>query len=208
MPKPPPRYSVIAPEEPLPRDLTQRQALFALYALQEWECLPPRPDPYGPGFFYSRIHAVLTGLTNVSRQTMFRHLTTGKCLVCDAPIDLTRTTLDHLLARDKGGPDDPSNALMLCRPHNSSKGTKDLLEWWGLKGFQPLPRTVLCLYARIHWQHLGPERLMAPCPAPTQHFLVARMQGLPGVPYQIALIGATYAGCAFAAWLTDGRAHA
>jgi len=197
------RHSVIASEEPLTMDMTQRHALFALYAIQEWECIPPRDDPYAPGIFYNKIPGILHGLENVSRQTVFRHLKTAVCLICDTPVDLERSRLDHIMPRQDGGPDDPSNSLILCRSHNSSKGAKDLLEWWLFKGFKvaDLPRNILCLYARIYWQHLSPERLSNLCHEAARTFLIERMASLPSDPHRIALIGSTYAGCAFTHWL-------
>jgi hypothetical protein len=204
-------YSVIRAEAPLPPEFTQRHALYALYVLQDWECLPTnRPDPYAPGFFYNRIQATLNGLQNVSRTTVLRHLHTAACLVCDAPIDLTRSTLDHLMPLHDGGPQSPSNALMLCRHCNSSKGARDLLAWWLFKGYKvnDLPRNILCLYARIYWQHLSETRLAALAPAATHEFLVTRLTILPSEAHRIALIGSTYAGCAFARWLKEPPAHA
>jgi len=198
--------SVIRPDAPMPADLTRRQALFALYAIQEWECLPERPDPYAPGFFYNRIQAILNGVQNISRRTAFGHLALGACIVCHTPIDLRHTTLDHLMPLAEGGPDTPSNTCMLCRRCNSSKGPKDLLEWWLWKGFkvQDLPRTVLCLYARIYWQHLDAPRLAQPIPAATRLFLTERLANLPTDHHRIAFWGAVYAGCALHHWLSQG----
>ena len=204
MEKKPRHFSIIRSEAPLPDDLTRRHALFALYAVQDWECLPKnRPDPYAPGFFYNRIQGVLNGLQNVSRDTALHHIHSGTCLVCDAPIDLLRSTLDHLMPRSDGGPQSPSNVLMLCRRCNSSKGQKDLLEWWLFKSYKvgDLPRNILCLYARIYWQNLGEERLSHAVPTPTRVFLAERYTLLPSDAHRIALLGATYAGCAFARWL-------
>ena len=203
----PRRHSVIRADHPIPADLTRRHALCALYALQDWECLPTtRPDPYAPGFFYNRIAGMMNGLANISRDTALRHMASATCLVCDAPIDLRNSTLDHLMPLNDGGPQSPSNVLMLCRRCNSSKGAKDLLEWWQWKGYKvpDLPRNILCLYARIYWQHLGAERLAHPAPEATRTFVAARLQVLPSDPHRIALMGAVYAGCALDHWLQQG----
>lgn len=38
-------------------------------------------------------------------------------------------TLDHVVARSRGGSDEPSNLVPACTPCNSSKGAKTLEEW-------------------------------------------------------------------------------
>src|SRR5215471_2192736 len=90
--------SVIRPDKPLPDDLTRRHVLFALYALQEWEwALTSKPDGYAPGFFYNRIGGCVNGITSVSRNNVLRHLQDPTCLACAEPLDLRKTTLDHLM---------------------------------------------------------------------------------------------------------------
>ena len=51
------------------------------------------------------------------------------CKYCGA-VDLP-LTLDHVVARSRGGPDEPENLVPACRPCNSSKGAKSLEEWRG-----------------------------------------------------------------------------
>ena len=186
-----------------PGDMTWDFSLFCLYALQQWECLPRTRDGglYGAGYFYNTIFSVLQGLHQVSRDTTLKHLASPVCVICHTPIDLARTMGDHIIPRAKSGPDDVGNLLFLCKSHNASKGQKDLLVWWVEHAdFPPLPRQLLCLYARICWQYrhaMGWAGTAAP-PA-HHHFLAQRTQGL-SAQHCVALYGAAYAGLGFVAW--------
>lgn len=198
-----PSYRIIHAEAPLPDDFTHAHGLIALYGLQQWEAMG---QGYAPGYFYklTTIASLLHGLANTTRHTAFGHLATAACLVCDAPIDLTRTEGDHIIPRAAGGSDVLQNTLLFCRRCNSSKGTKDLLAWWQDKGYDPLalPRTVVCLYARALWQHWEyPGLRVHACPLALRTFLTARLRPLPSDEHRIALIGAAYAASAYVAWL-------
>jgi hypothetical protein len=58
------------------------------------------------------------------------------CAYCGTRQNLS---LDHLLPSAKGGPERGDNIVYSCRACNSSKGSTDLLEWWGKRGeFPPL----------------------------------------------------------------------
>jgi hypothetical protein len=63
---------------------------------------------------------------------------------------------DHVVPRSKGGIEGMPNYLAMCRPCNSSKGDRDLIEWrFMFKGqsLLSIPLDVLCIYARLHYQH-------------------------------------------------------
>lgn len=191
---PPPRVPL-----PPPEDLTLREGLAVLYHLQQWEAAHlQRVEPYGPAFFYNRVESVYKGLANTAPKTALHHLDTRQCFVCGSPA----VTIDHLMARHVGGPDTVTNYGLLCRNHNSSKGTKDLLSWWEDAGFAPclLPRQVVCLYTRIQWQTL--PRLQRLCPAPSAlgRFVQARMGSLPSRLHSEACYGAAYATCCVEEW--------
>ena len=186
----------------LPEDFTRRHALVALYALQDWECIrQPSNGPYAPRYFYNKAQGFLHGLANVSRTTVFKHLNERACFGCGAAIDLAHTTGDRLIPVADGGPESPQNTGLLCRRCNSSKGKKDLLQWWEDTERDPLAldRRVLCLYTRILWQHQSPAWLSAPCDSWAQGFLTARMASLPSWIHAEALIGASIAACAWGA---------
>ncbi|MDW7670588.1 MAG: HNH endonuclease [Bacillota bacterium] len=48
------------------------------------------------------------------------------CCYCGAD---TKLTLDHLVSRKAGGKDSGDNIVHACKTCNSSKGSKDLIEW-------------------------------------------------------------------------------
>lgn len=211
MPPPMRPFSVIRPEAPMPDTLTKAHGLVALYALQQWEAFAPRylSDPLRPSYFYTHVEEFLNGLTNGTRKTAMAHLASQTCIACDAPVDLRRTVGDHIIPLAAGGPESVQNSLLLCRPCNSSKGTKDLLEWWLFKDY-PVPafdRTVLCLYCRIQWQQYGETILSEPIPDGMRLFLAGRAHLLPSDGHRIALYGMAYAACALVRWLGRGAHH-
>lgn len=197
-------YTVIPPAHPLPDDLTKGHALIALYALQQWESFSSQyPVAIDAGYFTKNIVSVLNGLNNTSRTTLFKHLDERACIACAALIDLHHSTLDHIIPLHDGGTQAPQNTLMLCRHCNSSKGTKDLLDWWTTKAYPAtdLPRRALCLYARIHWQQYGLSVLDESATEFLRSFLADRAHALPSDTHRITLIGAAYAGATYARWL-------
>jgi 5-methylcytosine-specific restriction endonuclease McrA len=198
-----PTQRIIRQDAPLPEEFSHAHGLYTLYGLQQWEAMEQR---YSAGYFYkwSTIRGLLRGLHNATRQTSFKHLATEQCWACGTPVSLSQTRGDHILALAHGGTDTLQNTLLLCRPCNSSKGTKDLLQWWLDKerAIPSLPRSVLCLYARALWQHHTPTRLrQVEAPPALRDFLIGRLAVLPSDEHRVALIGAAYAACAYLAWL-------
>lgn len=57
-----------------------------------------------------------------------------KC-VCGEPLDLTNSTVDHVVPVSKGGSNDPDNIQMLCGPCNSQKNHFDLELWLERNGY-------------------------------------------------------------------------
>lgn len=139
--------------------ISRRQALLGLYALQAWERIGKTKfgGDYAPRWFANQRGGFLRGLANEDRKGTILMIRRGRCLVCDDAIP-EDSTGDHLIALAVGGRQSVMNYLPLCPPHNSSKGKRDLAEWWVKKGF-PIDRLVphpLCLYCRANWQ-LQPE---------------------------------------------------
>lgn len=184
-----------------PFDFSWHEALYSLYALQHYEAMDKQ---YGPGVFYTQIFSVLAGLENSSAKTLLKHLSTPECVVCREFVDTSKGGgRDHIIPLSQGGPDTMENSMVLCRQHNSSKGAKDLLEWWLWKGWEAtaLPRNILCLYARIMWQHLNGILTQAyDLPEEIREFVTARAGGLPSAEHRLALYGSTYAAMAFRHW--------
>jgi 5-methylcytosine-specific restriction endonuclease McrA len=87
-------------------------------ALREAVVLPPLPDPVEKAQKAQRradaSRAAAKAFRRIGERDGFR------CRVCG----LDRTlTVDHIIAVDNGGTDDDENFQLLCRSHNSIKGT-------------------------------------------------------------------------------------
>jgi 5-methylcytosine-specific restriction endonuclease McrA len=52
----------------------------------------------------------------------------GACAYCDSKPPVL--TLDHIVAKSKGGFDVRSNLVGVCRRCNKSKQSRELWEWW------------------------------------------------------------------------------
>jgi hypothetical protein len=141
-----------------PSNLGWRGALIAIYSLQHFESMNKGKDkPYAHGVFYSQIFSSVAGLTNsASRKTVLNHLHDPRCAICQSPVDIRNKQLDHIVPKHSGGGDGLENTMVLCKTHNSSKGKKDLLEWCIAQGWDAsiIPRSILCLYARVMWTHI------------------------------------------------------
>jgi len=68
------------------------------------------------------------------------------CIYCG---NKTGLSLDHLIPRHQGGPDIGDNAVLACKPCNSSKGEKGIFEWYGLERRNELPRVVEGKYLKL-----------------------------------------------------------
>lgn len=68
------------------------------------------------------------------------------CIYCGAADGLS---YDHLLPRNRGGPDSPDNVALACRHCNSSKGDKGLYEWYMLDRRYELPRVAEGKYLKL-----------------------------------------------------------
>ena len=182
--------------EELSATFSKGHGLVGLYGLQQWEaCASNYQPPLAPGYFYNQVKTFHAGLSNPTRKTAFKHLATQQCIACGTAVPLQGTQGDHLIASALGGPDSAQNSVILCRRCNSSKGTKDLLEWWVSKGYAApsLARTALVLYCRVCWQHYGEQVLREPIHASMAAFLFERAALLPSDEHRLALMGATYA---------------
>jgi len=85
------------------------------------------------------------------------------CIFCNASGTLT---LDHLVPRSLGGPQDEKNAAWVCGSCNSSKGARGLYEYWtdkaGLKGAKyDVPRIAEGKYLKLLHEVLAPGGYLA-----------------------------------------------
>ena len=66
----------------------------------------------------------------------------GTCVYCGATDALS---LDHLIPRLRGGEDEANNLVTACRSCNSSKGSRDMLEWCRLSRRASDPRAATAI---------------------------------------------------------------
>ena len=71
------------------------------------------------------------------------------CWYCGSAENLS---VDHIIARERGGTDSGENLIYACRTCNSSKGSKDLMAWMASRGqFPPLFLLRRYLKQAIHY---------------------------------------------------------
>ncbi len=78
------------------------------------------------------------------------------CAYCGSGENLS---LDHLIARSKGGSDCGDNFVYSCRSCNSSKGATDVIEWHLKRGCFP-PLNVLRRYLKLAIRYCEQNGLM------------------------------------------------
>lgn len=104
---------------------------------------------------------LLTGTHNIS--SMYadekNKLHSVFCAYCGSKEYLT---MDHLIARHSGGTDHGDNLVYACSSCNSSKGKKDLLEWYIDRNSFP-PILVLRRYLKLAISYFEENQLMD-CP--------------------------------------------
>lgn len=84
------------------------------------------------------------------------------CIYCGGPLPGDSDQGDHVVPTARGGPNGFENWAPCCRSCNSSKGTRDLLDW---KPFNTVALDVLVIYCRVMFQLLEREgRLDEPAP--------------------------------------------
>ena len=135
-------------------NLTNYECLCSIYAIQNFiRANNNRSDrcgeAYGPGFFTNRCQ--YSGIFRESRKVVMR-LIRSPCIICGDPLSYNSEG-DHVVPVSRGGRDNISNFIPLCKRHNASKGGKDLMEWGMQKNFiDRFSPDVLCTYARETFQ--------------------------------------------------------
>ena len=135
-------------------NLTNYECLCSIYAIQNFiKAINSRSgkygESYGPGFFTNRCQ--YSGIFRESRKVVMR-LIRSPCIICGEPLSYNSEG-DHVVPVSKGGRDNISNFIPLCKRHNASKGNKDLMEWGIQKQFiDRFSPDVLCTYARETFQ--------------------------------------------------------
>ncbi len=113
------------------------------------------------GFIMSRYKKLKTGEIKISDifKDNKKQLKKGKeCVYCGSNEHLS---FDHIIPLNKGGKDNHDNIILACSTCNSSKGDKDLLEWFYVhKNEKRIPKLVLSKYLKIIWDHHVLERTL------------------------------------------------
>ena len=135
-------------------NMTNYECLCSIYAIQNFirannNRSRKYVESYGPGFFTNRCQ--YSGIFGESRKVVMR-LIISPCIICGEPLSYNSEG-DHVVPVSKGGRDNISNFIPLCKRHNASKGNRDLMEWGIQKQFiDKFSPDVLCTYARETFQ--------------------------------------------------------
>jgi HNH endonuclease len=93
-------------------------------------------DYYFRKSFYERMYTERISPTSLMKDEMARRKRRTACVYCGC---CELLSLDHLLPKSKGGPDEGFNLVTACRSCNSAKLNADLLVWFhGRKELPPL----------------------------------------------------------------------
>jgi hypothetical protein len=108
--------------------------------------------------------SALKGLQQESRGPVLRLAKRETCVFCNAPVG--GGTGDHIIPLSKGGPHSAENFMPLCKRCNSSKGNKDLIEWWMLKRrhIRELDLDALVIYLRLRYRLATEKELNSQVP--------------------------------------------
>lgn len=107
----------------------------------------------GHGFIISKMLLLTSGeikMSSILRELKMQILSTDNCCIyCNSTDALS---WDHLIPRLKDGPETAENHVIACKKCNSSKGTKGIYEWYGLKNKDNLPRLVAGKYLKLLYE--------------------------------------------------------
>ena len=77
------------------------------------------------GYREGKYHA-----TDLYRNNIAKMQSNNMCWYCQSELTPTELTADHVFPRIKGGTNDMDNIIFACKHCNSSKGAKDMVEWF------------------------------------------------------------------------------
>lgn len=80
------------------------------------------------------------------REWLLENEKPNECIYCGLKEKLT---VEHILPRCRKGPDNPDNAIRVCKKCNSSKGGKRLYEWIGFEHKDKVPRIAEGKYLKL-----------------------------------------------------------
>jgi hypothetical protein len=129
------------------------ESLYWSYAnlVMAWVSLRRRDSSYEELHYiirYRTYSGLLQGTTKIGsllKDERRKLILSDFCSYCGSMDDLT---LDHMIPRIRSGPHSADNLVVSCRPCNSSKQGRDLLEWMATKDEFP-SLMVLSRYLKI-----------------------------------------------------------
>ncbi|MDI6689688.1 MAG: HNH endonuclease [Actinomycetota bacterium] len=101
------------------------------------------------GFIVSRFKKLKSGeikMSDILRDDKKMILEEECCVYCGCKENLS---FDHIIPRNRGGPDITSNLVLACKSCNSSKGDKDIFYWYGIERMEEIPQLVLSKYLKL-----------------------------------------------------------
>ncbi len=107
----------------------------------------------GYKFIMSKMKMLSSGEVQMSsalRELKIQMLCEENC--CEYCGSTESLSWDHLIPRLKNGPDTAENQVLACRRCNSSKGSKGVYEWYGLKRKDSLPRLIAGKYLKLLYE--------------------------------------------------------
>lgn len=145
---------------------TLKEALIALRAWSHWHRIISGQPKYlpGQGMLERGFKIAPESLKEESRKTVIRLARLGRCIACGTEVGASSG--DHIIPLSRGGPQSAENFMPLCKKCNSSKGDKDLLEWWVNYGrrIEDLNHDALDIYLRLRYRLADKEELDSPAP--------------------------------------------
>ncbi len=136
--------------------LSNKQTLVGICTWQFWYGpIASSGKAYGLNMLKRGFEYADKTLHSDSRKTVIR-MQQLPCYNCGASRP-SNTEGDHLIPTALGGPDSIENFSPLCAKCNSSKGKKDLIDWWvnhQNKSGATLPLDVVVVYVRFMFQIL------------------------------------------------------
>ena len=161
--------------------------LAILRAWSHWYFLVSRYPEYLPGRRILRkgFEVAEKSLQQQSRKGIIRLAQLGRCISCGEKINVYEG--DHIIPLSWGAPYSVENFMPLCKRCNSSKGNKDLLEWWIVhkkKHIKDLNQDALTIYLRLRYK----LRDKLKKPFPLEPLKIATFQARETIPKELYLI--------------------
>ncbi len=99
---------------------------------------------------FKKLRSTQIHMSNYDREILKQMESEQKCVYCGNESN----SFDHLIPRNLGGPDSPNNLVKSCMSCNSSKGDRDLIDWWvnhQRRDKDNLPRIPIGIYLKFSY---------------------------------------------------------